>query len=410
MIHRIQSPVLLIVFAALVACGATTPVAARQAASDDRGDLVAALPRPADLEAVGLDGFVSGVGATGGSGTLDRFDEVYRGAGVVPVLDREGMARGSSLVLVRAADLDRLSPDRVIATVSQFDAVGDAGTAAQGLIDARADLDGADVVPGEGSRTGDGSAPTAVFVPGNDPLGSPDYRQVSAIGLVDTAVVEIAVGFTGETDPSVEVATDLYSVVADRLSADRQDAITPGSLIPEIMGDDIDPDVSRYVIADGRPVPVAGRESELERAQAERFAAYASDSVVEYAYQGVDGTISIGGYISAHATTGDAADYLTAVPGILRSDETLDDVRTSNVIVRVGDGATLLTYTRAEDGLVVTELVFRVDQMVVELIVSARDDVPAGEMTALADVIVACATDGVCDPVIVPDDLDFPGA
>jgi hypothetical protein len=373
-------------------------------------DFAAVLPRPSDLDATGLTGFVSGVGATGGAATLDRFDALYRGGGSVPVPTRDGMGRGSVLVLVRESDLVSPSPDRVTGAVGQYRSAGEAGAAAQDLIDARAALDGAEVAPVSGSRTGDGDAPTIIMGSGNDPLGAQDYRQVTAVGVVGSVLVEVAVEFTSSFEPSIELAENLFSVVATRLTADPAGGTTPGNAIPDIVGDRLDPDVSRYVVADGETVPVAGRDGTAAEARTARFASYGAGEVVEFAYRSVDDPVSIGGYVSRHATANDADNYRADIPGILGTDETLADVRTSNEIVRTGDGGTLLTYTVAgEEEVLVTELVVQFDTYVVELIVSGADAVPASAMTVLAGSIQSCLEDGVCAPVVILDSLATPG-
>ena len=403
-----KSLIVLVIVGLLV--GFASPVAARQTTAGVV-DLAAALPRPSDLEAIDLDGFVSGVGATGGARTLDRFDALYRGSDIVPVLARDGTERGSVLVLVRGSDLDESSPDRVVGVVSQFASVEDAGVAAQGLIDARARLDGSEIVPVAAGRTGDGDAPTIVIVRGNDPLGSPEYRQTAAIGVVDAIVVEVALEFTGADDPLAGDVETLFSVVTERLRSPPVDGAIPGNAIPVLVGDGLDPDVSRYVIVDGETVPVAGLDAEAGTARTERFATYGADQVVEFAYRSSEGTVTVGGYLSMHATVDDAEDYRTDIPDILRGDVELTGVRTANAIVRVGDGATLLTYSLAADtDVVVTELVVRFGTLVVELVVSGPDDAPASDMTALARAVESCVEDGACDPVVVPDDFPLPGS
>ena len=382
--------------------------AAQGIQTSDPLDLAALLLRPADLAAAGLDGYGTGVSATGGGDTIGRFDERYRGGAVTaPLLETADVERGSSLYLVRNDDLDLPSPDRVLSTIARFSTAEDASDAYGALV---ADRGTIAVDPGTSVDVDDGKA-TAFLVTGSDPLGADTYRQASVVAVVGNLVVEVAVELTSDRPLTIDLASDLFGTEVERIAGAAPDSAGLGNHSLVVTGSAVDPELSRYVYLDGESVPASGQSADAMVGQAATFAAFDAEDVFQSAYRSTDGTLAIGSFVSRHASDAAARSYFRAIPDLLASDDAYRDVRVGNAIVPVGDSATSVTYALDGDASVmVTELVFRAGSVVAELIVDAPATVSTADLTTLGRALAACLDRLDCPSIAIPKDVDPGGA
>lgn len=396
---------LLIVLVVLVTSLPSVVSAGQDVTGSGSFDLPASLLRPDDLEASGLDGFGTGVGATGGGDSLERFDQTYRGSDDgAATLEPDDVERSSSLYLIRGADLDLPSPDRVLTAISQFpdeEAATDAFEDVAERRDEIADEPGAEVEVDDGQGL-------AFLVSEADPLGAGTYRQASVLAVVDDLVIEVAVELTSDTPLTMDLAEGLIATQLERLNEAEPDAEALGNRLLEITGPSVAPDLSRYLALDGSAIPIVG---EAEGARDDRIALYDAYETIDAFQTSVvlaDARVAVTSFLSRHATDTDARSYFQAVPDLLTSNEDYMDVELGNTIVPVGDAATLVTYEiDGQDGVVVTELVFRTGTVVVELIVNASEAMGRSEIMELARATEACLDGDDCVLLSIPDDLDL---
>ena len=388
--------------------GPLDPAQLTTAQLDAPVDLVSTLLVPADLEAVGLDGYGTGVGATGGADTMVAFDRAYRGASADDARfpSASGSARGASLYLVDRSATDE--PDRVLSSVTLFGNPGDASDVFDAVVSARADIaETTDDDPKIETESALDSAAT-FLIAGVPPYDADGFRQTSIVARIGSDVIEVAIErFDANAAPVQDVA-DLLPMVLDRLGTSDAGGPSLGAETFEVTGDQIVPALSRYVFRDGEPISQFGQQADAADAQATTFATYEATEVFQLGFTSPDGGLAIGGFLSRHDSEDVARSYFRAIPDLLATNELYTDVRVGNVIVRVGDSATLLTYSiDAMDGVVVTELVVLLGDTVAELIVNAPSAIPSDDMSALATAAQSCLTDGDCQPLVVPDDAGF---
>jgi len=402
-VSRLMVVALMLLATGLVSLRPPPVSLARNGVGSERLDLAALLLRPADLAAVGIDGYGTGVSATGSGETIARFDERYRGgSGTVPLLGTGNVARGSSLYLVRNDDLDLPSPDRVLSSIDRFDDATDAGAAYDALVEGRSAI-AAQVRP---VVIADAGRATGFLVTGSDPLGAATYRQASVVGVVDDLVIEVAVELTSEMPLDDGLAADLFSVEVDRIASAPSDGAGLGNRTLEIAGSNVVPELGRYITLEGESIPESGQSSTLARGQGQTFAAFDVEDAFQASYRSADGALSIGSYVSSHASDAAARSYFQAIPDLLGTTDGYRDVRIDNAIVPVGTSATLLTYSvDGLEGTVVTELIFRTGSLVVELIVNAPRVVSKSDMTTLGRASEVCLDGPDCPPGAVPSDL-----
>ncbi len=371
-------------------------------------DLVSTLLVPADLAAVGLDGYGTGVGATGGAETMAAFDRVYRNAsaddGRFP--STAGSERGASLYLVDRSAMDE--PARVLSSVAFFSDPGDASDVFDAVVSARADIaETTDDSPKIETKSAPDSAAT-FLIAGVPPYDEDGFRQTSIVARIGSDVIEVAIERFDATAAPVQEVADLLPMVLDRVATSDAGEPSLGAETFEVTGDQIVPALSRYVFRDGEPISQFGQPADAADAQATTFATYEATEVFQVGFTSRDGGLAIGGFLSRHDSRDAAQSYFRAIPDLLATNELYADVRVGNAIVRVGDSTTLVTYTiDGIEGVVVTELVVLLGDTVAELIVNAPSAIPSDDMSALATAAQACLTDGDCQPLVVPDDAGF---
>ncbi len=384
-------------FAALSAIGAQ---------SSNSVDVSAALLLPADLDTIGLDDYGTGVGVTGGPVALVTFDRTYRGAGADDrrFASADGLEFGAALYLLDRSVVEQ--PARVLSSVLVYadadaaSAAFDAISAARLDVAAESDLDAADDT--------DADAAATFVIAGVAPYDDQDFRQTSVVARTGSALIEVAIERQDGTSASVDDVAALLPPVLSRLADAGERAESLGVRIPEITGTGVLPSLSRYVVRAGEAIPQYAQSDEDAEAQAATFAAFETSEVFQFGYTvAVDGPL-VGGFVSRHDSDDAARAYFRAIPDLLASNDRYDDVRVGNAIVRAGDSATVVTYGIAgDDGIVVTEVIVLLGDVVAELIVNATDAVSTDDTTTFAQSVEACVTGDDCQPLTVPDDAGF---
>ncbi len=399
---------LLIVAAMLVAAvvapfGAVSQPAAQ---ATDKVDLTSTLLLPADLGAIGLDDYGTGVGVSGGPSAMSAFDRTYRGAGAddrrFPSTD--GLEQGAALYL-----LDRTVADASARVLSSVVVYGDADAATDAfdaVVAARSDA--ATETGRDPSDDLDVDASATFIIEGVPPFDDADFRQTSVVARSGGTLIEVAIERGDGTTAAVDNVVELLSVALDRLADAADGGAAVGSPALEISGSSVLPNLSRYVLRDRTPVAQFGQTDEDADGQTATFTAYDTTDVYQFGFT-VDGVeILAGGFLSRHERAEAARDYFRAIPDLLSSNDRYDDVRVGNSIVRVGDSATLVTYgIDGDPGVVVTEVIVLLGDSVAELIVNAPEAISAADMTTFALAAEACVTGDDCQPLLVPDDLSF---
>ncbi len=371
-------------------------------------DLPAMLLVPADLETVGLDGFETGIGASGGAETLSAFDRAYRAAGAddgrfPSTVEPE---RGAALYLIDGGDMDE--PARVLSSVVLYGESGAASDAIDTVIRSRSDVAVTrDDDPVAGRETGLDSV-AAFVIDGVPPYDDAAFRQTSIVARVGPAIIEVAFErLDGAAAPVADVAA-LLPAILDRLARATDADSSVGGEAFDVTGDQIVPSLSRYVYRDGTVIPQLGQSDRAAASQGETFKTYQANDVFQLGFTSADGMLAIGGFLSRHQSQDAARSYFRVIPDLLATNDVYVDVRVGNAIVRAGDSATLVTYTiDGVDGVVVTELMVLLGDTVAELIVNAPSAISSADMTAVARTAASCLTGGDCQPLVVPDDAGF---
>ena len=382
---------------------ALSPVRAQ---SPEVVDVSAALLVPADLVAIGLVEYGTGVGVSGGPVALLAFDRTYRGAGADDrrFASGDGIERGAALYLLDRSVTEQ--PTRVLSSVVIYADDDAAADAFDAIAAARSDVaseSNLDVAEG-----GDADAAATFVVTGVPPYDDVGFRQTSIVARSGASLVEIAIERQDGTSAPVDDVVALLPVVVARLVDPGDDGASLGAEVPEITGTGVLPGLSRYVVRDGELIPQYGQSEEDAEAQAATFAAFETTDVYQFGYSVSGNGPVLGGFVSRHDSADAARAYFRAVPDLLSSNDRYDDVRVGNAIVRAGDSATLVTYGVAgEDVVIVTEVIVLLGDTVAELIVNAPEAVSSADMTTLAQAVEACATGGDCQPLTIPDDARF---
>lgn len=395
-----------IVVLVVAVAGPSGSVSRSLAQAMNRVDPTSTLLLPADLDAINLNDYGTGVGVSGGPVAMSAFDRAYRGAGAD---DRrfpspDGLERGAALYL-----LDRTVADasaRVLSsTVVYNDAAAasdafDAIVAARSVAATQTDLDPSNEL--------DVSASASFIIEGVPPFDDAEFRQTSLIAQSGAVLIEVAIERQNGTAAAVDDVVELMSVVLSRLADEVTDDAAIGSMALEISGSGVLPSLSRNVLRDGTPVPQFGQTVEDADGQTATFTAYETTDVYQFGYTVGGVETMAGGFLSRHESDEAARAYFRAIPDLLSSNDQYDDVQVGNTIVRAGDSATLVTYGIDGDAsVVVTEVIVLLGDTVAELIVNAPEVISSADMTTFALAAEACVPGDDCQPLVVPDDVSF---